>query len=735
MLTRELVDFFPEARRLALDIESTGLDIWEDHVTAIALSDGEEAVVVEARAYRDQRALIRDWLDRCVYHDAAGRPRDIVVHNSIFDLPFLVEYYGAPYPERVWDTKIAEKILVAGIPDPAHPKRKMPCDLAATVQRRLGVTLPKDEEIRLGFGLEGAWSAAMIRYAADDAGYLIPLADEQRRLIQRAGMTRTARIEMAVCPVFAEMYRRGVAIDVAGMQPLLEEAEAQAQAEAEKLQVVLTTHIFQERKRANAKEEAKLAAWNARFAAAEAAYAAEWDTQHADPEWQMECYLRWVGEPLDGGKVITQEEVESWFAADPDANGVPKGRKRFVKRMMYLWRRQPGNERPTVKVVEVTAPINVNSVPQKRAAIESYLRAFNREHGTTYRMPKSLERGVLEPMTLDAHPKLRAELLDPLIAYSIHDKRRQMLKTAIEQARGPEQNQLHCRWNQIGTDTGRPSGHKPNLLNQPNQHRFRKNFVARPGHLFIICDQSQVEQRILAQLSGDPVLTRVFVEGRDIHRETASQVYGVPYDAVTDDLRKKAKRLVFGMAYGLTAMGYRRNLAADKVIISQDEAEQTMAAQKARFAVSARWIETQGEHAVRRGWTQTALGRKRYFPDVRQLPPWKQDAVRREGANHCIQGTNADITKIAMALIAEEVRPLGGAIVLQVYDEIVVEVPEAHAVKAKDLVYEAMTAAMQMVLTDVPAKADIVISPTWSEDDGHAWEAAQLREEAVTSTP
>lgn len=717
MLTTELRSYFEDAALVALDIETTGLSPWKDVVTAISISDGAEAVVIDIRDMR--LSDVGAWLDEYIF------PKHVVGHNLQFDLPFLRVQTGCGYPAKVFDTQLAETLLTAGQWEEDEDeegetrRHRAQRSLQATAQRRLGAAISKEHDIRTGFTLDAEWSPEMVRYAENDTLFLIPLMEAQRGALAAEGMTAVANVEMRALPVFCEMVVRGVLVDTAGLKPLIAAAQATADEHRIALETTLTKHVFWLRKRKNAATELKLSEHRRLAAEAEARFVAEWEVMSLEMEEALNEWRNlWEGGTIEGAaKPLTADDIAAWADMKPKSkqDPTPAGRGRYVRRMMQRWR--VDNPRPAGFTVDVTAPINVNSPQQKAAALVDYIEAYNAEHGTDLAPPPDFKKFTLVDYSVDAPEQIVEEIIRPLqlftknfkLVSSFGDSLTMMLR---------HDGRLSGGWRQAGTNTGRPSCSRPNLLNLPNSSEYRSKFVAAPGHKFIVADFSQIELRILAELSGDPTMIAVFRENRDLHTQTAADIYDVALEAVTDKQRKTAKIVNFGIAYGMAADALRRNLAGWGIRSTREEAAHYLAMWRKKYPVAWAWIENTGLAGLRNGYSATALGRRRYFERVnRDTPRYVQGKIRREAANHPIQGGNADVTKLAMVLMQGALLPLGGSVLLTVYDEVVAEVPDEHAVAAKQLVTDSMTVAAETILARVPVRVDCVISPSWAEAD------------------
>ncbi|MFM2414640.1 MAG: polymerase polymerase protein, partial [Candidatus Parcubacteria bacterium] len=278
---------------------------------------------------------------------------------------------------------------------------------------------------------------------------------------------------------------------------------------------------------------------------------------------------------------------------------------------------------------------------------------------------------------------------------------------------------LHSTFQQTGTTTGRISSINPNLQNIPIKtelgKRIRSAFVAPPGKVLLSLDYAQIELRIAAILSGDPLLTKAFMGGVDVHTAVASDVFGVTHDAVTSDMRRKAKVINFGILYGMGVNALRQNLGDT---VSQKEARSYLDAYFEKYSTLARWIDSTKADAKRLGYTTTLFGRRRYFEGFTSPLPFIRAAAERMAVNAPIQGTQADIIKRAMidadVYIKQEKLSEKVVLVLQVHDELVYEVDEHIAPQ----VAEKIKSLMESVLTkketnNVPIVAAYAIGKNW----------------------
>jgi DNA polymerase-1 len=286
---------------------------------------------------------------------------------------------------------------------------------------------------------------------------------------------------------------------------------------------------------------------------------------------------------------------------------------------------------------------------------------------------------------------------------------------ALPQMVNPQTGRIHTSYNQTGAVTGRLASSSPNLQNIPIRsvegQKIRKGFVTEAGWLFLAADYSQVELRILAHISQDEALLRAFHQDQDIHRTTAAAVYDVDIADVSYNQRRFAKAVNFGLIYGMGA--YR--LARDSEL-TLSEAEQYIEEYFERFPGIRRYLNETKDKAKTQGYVETLLGRRRYFPIFRMPTSGsnRQAMLRaeREAVNHPIQGTAADVIKIAMLRLHKALANFSARIVLQVHDELVLEVPQEELDAVEPLVIDIMSQAFEL---DVPLKVDASTGKNWLE--------------------
>lgn len=272
---------------------------------------------------------------------------------------------------------------------------------------------------------------------------------------------------------------------------------------------------------------------------------------------------------------------------------------------------------------------------------------------------------------------------------------------------------VHTSYSQTAVVTGRLSSSNPNLQNIPirteSGRQIRRAFIAAPGYVLLSADYSQIELRIMAHLSGDENMIAAFRSGQDIHRATAAAIYGVPMDAVTPEMRRHAKAVNFGLIYGMTPYGLTRTTD-----LTLAEAEAFVEAYFRQFPRVREYINGIRHLVRRQGYVETLLGRRRYFPMLVGQPMNAKLREEREAINAPIQGTAADIMKLAMIRISQRLREAGlhGQMLLQVHDEVVIECPENELQETARLVRQEMENAYPL---HVPLVSDARWGKNWGE--------------------
>jgi DNA polymerase-1 len=305
------------------------------------------------------------------------------------------------------------------------------------------------------------------------------------------------------------------------------------------------------------------------------------------------------------------------------------------------------------------------------------------------------------------------EIVRKVLEYRQLTKLKSTYVDALPALLNPASGRLHTTFGQTGTATGRLSSANPNLQNIPIRtelgREIRAAFTAEPGHVLLAADYSQIELRLLAHFSKDSLLVEAYRRGDDIHTLTASQVFGVPPLMVTPDHRRQAKVVNFGIVYGLSAFGLSQTLG-----IEPAEAKQFINAYFERYIGVRAFIDRTLDEARREGKVKTLFGRVRPIPDINSKNANLRGFAERTAVNTPLQGTAADLIKIAMIRIDAALRERGlkSRMTLQVHDELVFEVPESEVEVMRALVREQMEKVHPLT---VPLLVEIGVGRNWRD--------------------
>ncbi len=282
----------------------------------------------------------------------------------------------------------------------------------------------------------------------------------------------------------------------------------------------------------------------------------------------------------------------------------------------------------------------------------------------------------------------------------------------LPQMVNPDTGRVHTNYAQAVAVTGRLASNDPNLQNipirTPEGRRVREAFIAPPGHAILSADYSQIELRIMAHISEDPGLLKAFADGMDVHRATASEVFGIPPEQVTSEQRRYAKTINFGLIYGMGAFGLAQSLGIERAA-----AAIYIERYFQRFAGVKRYMDETRASAKARGYVETLFGRRIYLPDINGGNGPRRSGAERQAINAPMQGTAADLIKLAMievqALLDREQRAT--RMIMQVHDELVFEVPEAEIAWAREAVPRVMAGVAPQM--KVPLLAEVGVGPNW----------------------
>ena len=308
---------------------------------------------------------------------------------------------------------------------------------------------------------------------------------------------------------------------------------------------------------------------------------------------------------------------------------------------------------------------------------------------------------------------LQHELPAEILNYRSLSKLQSTYVDALPRLVNPETGRLHTSLNQTVTATGRLSSSEPNLQNIPVKGewggRIREAFVADPGAVLLSADYNQIEPRILAHLSQDPVLIDAFVRGDDIHAATAAEIFSLPVAQITKDMRRVAKTVNFGIIYGISPYGLSAQLG-----ISQQEAKKYIEAYFTRFQGVKAFLDRTIAEAKQNGYVTTMLGRRRPIPELRSGDPAQQGFGERMAMNTPIQGTAADVIKLAMLAVRRRLAAerMTAKMILQVHDELIFEIAEAEVEAVRTIVVEEMERVVSLA---VPLRVDVGVGKNWRQ--------------------
>ena len=432
--------------------------------------------------------------------------------------------------------------------------------------------------------------------------------------------------------------------------------------------------------------------------------ARDYSCEDADMTWQ----LRQVFEPQLEGYKLTRllEEIEIPLIsvlAEMESIGISididwfrslkarfRGEREAVERQIYT---SAGTE------------FNINSNPQLREILYTRLGLPVTKRTAT---GPSTDAGVLQQLADEGH-----ELPELLMEYRELSKLENTYLDALPALINPQTGRLHTSFNQTVASTGRLSSSDPNLQNIPIRRELgrdiRRGFIPQRGWMLASADYSQIELRLLAHLSHDPAFVEAFQAGGDIHRQTAAIIFDVPIDLVTPEMRGRAKTINFATIYGQGAHALSRQLKVEHA-----EAKEFIARYFERFSGIRQYLDSMVEFAREHGYVQTIFGRRRYIPELRDRNFNIRAFGERTATNSPIQGSAADLIKIAMIRIDERLRrhPFKSRMLLQVHDELVFEAPPDELDGLQAMIREEMEGAAAL---SVPLVVDIGVGANWVE--------------------
>ena len=393
--------------------------------------------------------------------------------------------------------------------------------------------------------------------------------------------------------------------------------------------------------------------------------------------------------------------------AEMEMTGVLLDLPFFKKLSEELTRRMADIEKQVFDAVG--KPFNLNSTQQLSDVLFNRLRLEPPDRGRkTASGHYSTSGDVLDALS-GKHP-----VVDWVIEHRELSKLKSTYVDALPAAVDSKTGHVHTSYSQTGAVTGRLSSSNPNLQNIPIRteegRRVRNGFIAAKGNVLLSVDYSQIELRIVAHMAQDQAMLDAFRAGQDIHATTAAAIYNIPFDQVTKEMRRHAKAINFGLIYGMSAFGLTRSTE-----LTLAEADEFVKAYFTRFPGVKKYLDGIRKQAAQDGYVETLLGRRRYFPALQSKQNVQmKNREEREAINAPIQGTAADIMKIAMLHIPSALKKAGlrAQMLLQVHDELVLEVPKEELEKTVRLVQEVMGSAYKL---DIPLSTEARSGLNWGE--------------------
>jgi DNA polymerase I len=652
-----------QVTQLALDLETTGLDMLEDKVISLALGTPRRVVVLDLRPYyrlpKEEQARWNEVLAELLHLPDVTW----IGHNLKFDWSFLNVHFEIRL-DQVYDTMLAEH-LIHGT---GLLEGRVSVSLLETA-KRYGIAVAKEQRswfIDLHQRPE-EWDAPFpeeqLAYIVQDIVVPYRVAELQRPLLTQYTLEEVAHLEHRALPAIAAMEVHGALIDQTRWKHVLEGKRARQQVLEQDLAQELGAALH------TAQEQA--------YQAQSARYAAYQQALRAEEKRLMYAYAAGNERGKQTWKAFCAHGITTWSVQHPQPDK-PKAPQERI------------NLSSSEQLLEALAQMGVHVTSTKEEALE--------EHAGTHPVIARL----LEWRKLSHFCSAFGE---NLLAFVRADGR------------------IHANFNQTGAVSGRIICSSPNLQQIPKKRAheqeeedIRQCFIAPPGSRLLTADLSNIELRILAEVSHDTTMLRFFAEGKDLHAETAKLMFRLPPDTDTKKhlykgvkVRDIAKTINFGLSYGMGAQGL-----AQRVDVSVEAARDLMRTYFATYTGVASWLRCTSQEALKQGYAATLAGRKRFFK-TEGVERSRRAAMERNAKNHPIQGTNADILKRALALLYERL-PEGVHIILVVHDEIILECPEDALEQATRVLKEAMIQACRDYLTVVYIpEPDMLVEYYWKK--------------------
>lgn len=743
---------------LGVDIETTGLNIYKHKIVMLQFGTLKRPYILDCRPFYSLSEEDKEaWCS--IVCDLLASASALVGHNVKFDYKFLRSHFGVQ-AERFVDTMILEQLILSTGSD-GYKDKNTGVKLIATANR-YGIQMSKDlQKWSVDLDQKPEWHEPFpqefLDYGIMDIAVPLTIFATQYKRLERLGMMPVAGLEMAVLPVFVDMEIAGCAINEERWRNIVKRRRAEKNLMEADITTLLQPCVEGYR---NIALQEKIALKNK--------------------------YEAWIAQATE----VAQRQYAQQFS---EGTQPLVSMKTFVDNATAEVRKKLSSTKGAITRLQNTYKdlLNLNSVSQLLGALhylgvpvestrkdnlQAYLDEIFEDGGIVAEYEdlkfdgKELVAELLKYKTIDKFTKAFGDNILGTVGIPEDDKKHYKPSMVV---RHGDVCKIHPEYNQIGARTGRTSCKKPNWQQIPQddkqhpENSIRRCIIAAPGHKLIICDLPNIELRILAELSKDQALLKMFSEGKDVHSAATCDMFDLtvpgtpeeiealckvneefakciaegrePYDAVARSTyvgnkaaRDIGKQLDFSVPYGMGPRGI-----AAKLRISDEEAEKHYNTYFSTFTGVKEHLESVSEFALKYGYTSTILGRKRFYhlpkiekpaygdsKDVKDAfyssADWAKykkarGAIMREAKNAGIQGTNADIIKLAMVLIYQEL-PEGCSIIACIHDELIVEAPDEWSAIVKEIVARGMKEACTQFLKLVAIpEMDVTISDYWKK--------------------
>lgn len=650
--------------RLALDLETTGLDPWKDGVVTIACGSTTHVTIFDVRPYYQlDEAEQQQW--REALQAVLCQPHlTWTGHNLKFDWLFLKVYFGLSIA-RVYDTMLVEMLLT----NSKTATHKGAISLQETA-RRYDLSVSKEERSWfIGLHHTDAWyipfPEQQLTYIMQDIRIPFAIAEQQQAAISLLHLEEVVALEHEALPAIASMEAHGTLIDLARWKEVLNRKRTS--------QATLEHELVQEFTQALTQKQA---------------------SGTTDPSSTLTEQMTYQYAVKAQQQALMREYAATDIKAKLSWNS-------FYQSQMKTWQEQ--HPRPGITKPQPT--LNLGSPAHLLEALHA------------------LDLPVLSTKEEDLSSFVSSS---PLVSKLLAWKELKHFCSAFGDnilAHRKADGRIHASFSQLGAASGRIICHSPNLQQIPKPHvgtpeeeDLRRCFIAPARHVLLKADLSNIELRILAEITQDTTMLRLFAEGKDLHAETAKLMFHLAPETDTKKhlfhgvvVRDIAKAINFGLVYGMGAQGL-----ANRIGVCVEEAKNLMQTYFSTYQGVAIWLKRTPPLALKQGYSTTLAGRRRFLIPARTSEIRAQQ--ERIAKNHPIQGTNADILKRALALLYQRL-PNDCYTILTVHDEIVLECSEALIAEAQAILRESMVEACRLYLPTVHIPApDILVAPYWQKD-------------------